>query len=972
MKSEPAAADADRVDSPPPTPADALLAEYGLPEHAPVAQLRQLTLVAAALCGTATAVVNLLGDCFQHQVGAFGFDGGASPLAESMCAVALREPRLQHVPDARLEPAFVASPWVDGRLASVRFYASAPMVLPDGRTLGSLCVFSDQPGRLSDVQRGALAGLAGQAVALFEQSRQTRAAAAQAALFRLVAEGAADVLSRHRPDGTLLYASPSHATVLGRSPAAGSVTTFLDGIHPDDRPGRAAALAAVVEGRLDDVTVLARAQHADGGWRWLEARLAPILDEAGQVSEVHCAARDVTARLQAERRLAEYEQRYRGVVEQSPDAIVVHVAGRVVLVNPAAVSMLGATGPEQLVGRAVQGLIDPELAPQVQERIAAVLAGRPVPRMQQRLRRLDGSWVQVEIAAAAVQIDGRPGVQNVIRDVTEAVAARAALEAANDALARARDEAERRGALTAAVLDTVDVGVVACDADGALTMFNRAARELHGCAEDSGLDPSQWADRYDLYQEDGTTRLVPDQVPLLRALTDGRVQDATMVVAPTGRPARTVQCDGRSLRDSAGAPLGAVVAMRDVTEARARAQELLTARDQALAATRAKTAFLAAASHEIRTPLNGVLGTLELLAAGELPDRQAELVRIARESGAALLVLLNDVLDLSQAETTSVALEESEFSPYAVVTSVVDALTPLAQRKGLALELLTGQDRPLVGDARRLRQVLMNLVANAVKFTEGGSVRVELQLSPAPAPGDWRLRVSVSDTGAGIGADELERLFQPFVQGEQGERAGGTGLGLALSQQLVQLMGGRVHVRSAPGEGATFTVEVDLRAADGRAGPVGTPAPFAPVAEQRRLPAAAGSGRGLRVLVADDGEVNLLVAQALLALEGAEVVLARDGVEALEAVRSTPFDLVLLDNRMPRMSGVEAARAIRALPGPAARTRLVALTASAQDQDRSDFLAAGVQDVLLKPVSGAALRRALHEVVAPLVASPVT
>ena len=804
-----------------PGPSARLLEELGLPEHAPVEQLRALTRVAAAMCRVPTAVVNLLDECFQHQVGEVGFVGGRTDVSSSMCALALAQPRLRHVPDASLEPAFAGNPWVDGRSARVRSYASAPLLLPDGRVLGSLCVFSPEPGSLEDAQRAALGDLAAQAVHLIVQAHETREAARQAALFRLVAEGSADVLSRHRPDGTVLYASPSVRDVLGLD-AASQVGRCVDGhVHPADRPALGRAVVLVRSARQESATVTLRFAHADGSWRSLEVQLAPIRDEQGRVVELHSAARDVTEREQAQA-----------------------------------------------------------------------------------------------------------------------------------ALAAARDDAEQRAALTGAVLETIDVGVVACDAQGRLTLFNRAARDFHGMGEDPTLSPDDWADRYSLYDEDGTTLLRRDQVPLVRALTDGVLQDATMVIAPADAPARTVRCDGRAMRDGDGELLGAVVAMKDVTDARARAGELTEARDQALAATRAKTAFLAAASHEIRTLLNGVLGTLELLALQHLTAEQSAYVTVAADSGRSLLRLLNDVLDLSKAETTAVVLADEPLLPLTVARDVVSALAPVAARKGLALHLAPGRDALVLGDASRLRQVLMNLVGNAVKFTAEGAVTVAVDAAPQPG-GRALLRLSVTDTGSGMTPEELGRLFQPFLQGRQGQRYGGTGLGLALTQQIVDLMGGHVEVVSEPGLGSTFTVVVALAAACG---------PVADAPEDAPPPERAAGPAPLRVLVADDNDTNLLVAEAMLTALGADVVTVQDGDEAVAAVRDQPFDLVLLDDRMPRMSGPDAAQAIRALPGPAALTRLVALTASVTDEDRDRFTASGMDEVLVKPVQLADLESALRVV----------
>ena len=1058
-----------------------VLAEYGLPEHAPVEALRAITSVAAALCDVPSAVVNLLDGCFQHQVGSTGGTDGPQDFSDSMCGVAVREPRLRYLPDATLEPAFAGNPFVHGPSASVRLYASAPLVVRDGRVLGTLCVHGPTPGQLRPDQLAALASLADQAVALVEQSRDAREAGRQAALFRLIAEGSADVLSRHRMDGTLVWVSPSVRAVLGSSPEDVLGSDVVDRVHPDDAEGLRDAVRSVgATGAA--ASALVRVAHADGSWRWLECSLGRIRDADGSGPELHCVARDVSSRVAADRARSESEHRYRELVEQTTAALVVHVDGFVVYANTAAAQLLRGERAADLLGLPMIGVTDPELSDLPGERVVWTSAGEDSGPRRRRLRRLDGTWVQVEMSDTPVEFDGQLGVQCVIRDtteqeatrealrasaeqhrvlfeeasvgmaeadpagivlranaaladmlgfpgpealvgrpagdllvpdarpergltqallaaqdldrwdqdravyradgrslevamsgrvlrdaagrparylvtlvdMTERVAARHALEAANADLVLARDEAERRGALTAAVLDTIDVGIVACDADGRLTLFNRASRDFHGVAEDGTLTSAEWARAYSLYTEDGAP-MTREEIPLVRALTEGEVRDALLVIAPPGRPALTVRCDGKALRDTSGRLLGAVTAQADVTEARARQQELVEARDQALAATRAKTSFLAAASHEIRTPLNGVLGMLEVLSLEPLTPRQSEFVEVAHRSGQLLLQLLNDVLDLSKAETTSVQLTHRPFSPAEVAGDVVAALQPVAARKHLALDLVVGRDDLLGGDPSRLRQVLMNLVGNAVKFTDRGGVRVDVDVAPRA---DARvLRVSVHDTGAGMDAEEVGRVFTPFVQGEQGVRSGGTGLGLALSRQLVELMGGRLDAVSEPGRGSTFTVEVALQPAS--PSPDSTPAPEAAVPQEDQPPAVRPSRP--RVLVADDNEVNLMVAEALLAAEGVDVVTVADGEQAVQAVCEGAFDLVLLDVQMPRMSGLEAARAIRAPPGRAAGTRLVALTAGAADDDRSACRSAGMEQVLVKPVTRAQLRAVLAE-----------
>ena len=523
---------------------DELLERYRLPDSALAEQLRALTRIAAVLCGVDAAVVNLLDNSFQHQVGEVGFEASSADVEDSMCATAVRRPELHYVPDATHEPTFRSNPWVDGRYARIRFYASAPMVLSDGRVLGTLCVFDDQPRTLSDAQRSSLRDLAAQAVALFERDRLSR-----------------------------------------------------------------------------------------------------------------------------------------------------------------------------------------------------------------------------EVAAS---------------------------------------------------------------------------------------------------------------------------------------------------------------------------------RDEAQAATRAKSAFLAAVSHEVRTPLNGLLGMLELLLRGELAEDQRERAEIAQRSGLTLLALINDVLDLSKGEAQEVVLRPRPTDVERLVREALDGVRGTALLKSLDL---SGQTRPGVPaavllDPDRMRQVLLNLLANAVKFTMRGGVSLTVQAV------DDRLRFQVVDTGAGMTPEDVARLFTPFAQGSAGVRFGGTGLGLMLVDQLVTLMAGTIDVRSRVGEGTTITVDVPLVPADG------------PVADERPVVGLELDDDSVpRVLLVDDSEINQMVGAALLESMGAEVTTADDGAQAVEALRTATYDLVLMDVQMPVMDGLTATRRIRAEHGSG--LPVVALTGEDSAKERAQCLEAGMDDVLTKPVSGEALARLL-------------
>jgi signal transduction histidine kinase/ActR/RegA family two-component response regulator len=366
---------------------------------------------------------------------------------------------------------------------------------------------------------------------------------------------------------------------------------------------------------------------------------------------------------------------------------------------------------------------------------------------------------------------------------------------------------------------------------------------------------------------------------------------------------------------------------------------------QAQDATRAKGAFLATMSHEIRTPMNGVLGMTEVMLEEGPTPHQKEQLAVIQSSGQALVSLINDLLDLSKVEASKLVLDLQPFSLSEMMLELTRLHGAVAQQKGIALKYLVGAGVPedVRGDALRLRQVLGNLLGNATKFTDRGAVTVRID-----AAGGARLRFTVSDTGIGISPEGLTRLFVPFQQLDSTatRRFGGTGLGLALSGQLVKLMGGELTVTSAPGVGTSFCCTLEL------------PAALRPraVASQQ----AVFRGGRQRVLIVDDNQVNLAVASALVKKSGFEVELACDGQEALLAVQRETFALVLMDCHMPRMDGFEATARIRALEGAAGRTPIVALTASAMEEELESCRRAGMNDCLVKPLAMTRLRVVLE------------
>ncbi len=372
-----------------------------------------------------------------------------------------------------------------------------------------------------------------------------------------------------------------------------------------------------------------------------------------------------------------------------------------------------------------------------------------------------------------------------------------------------------------------------------------------------------------------------------------------------------------------------------------------------------KSEFLARMSHEIRTPMNGIIGYSRLLQETQLGSEQAEMLDTVVRSGESLLTILNDILDLSKVEAGRMEVEQIPCSPAAVLQEVARLFGQQASAKRIELrtELHPGLPSVVTGDPVRLRQVLANLVANAVKFTDRGAVTLRAAPLASESPHQLRVQFEVEDTGIGIPASAMPDLFSPFHQadGSTTRRYGGTGLGLAISKAIVELMGGRIAVHSQEGRGSRFWFSVTFGVAADAPAPVQTVPVTAPP-DPRESPS---PGRAsARVLIVEDNPVNQTLTERILTRIGCAVEVAENGRIALDRVTGAaqPFDLILMDCQMPEMDGYEATRAIRQMPGPAARTPIVAMTANAMAGDREKCLRAGMDDFLAKPFQLAELR----------------
>ncbi|RYZ70057.1 MAG: response regulator [Proteobacteria bacterium] len=417
-----------------------------------------------------------------------------------------------------------------------------------------------------------------------------------------------------------------------------------------------------------------------------------------------------------------------------------------------------------------------------------------------------------------------------------------------------------------------------------------------------------------------------------------------MVIVHTTGVTRRLLASGTPLFSKDGQKLGAVCAMQDVTELKQKEQDLLDTNRALQAATDAKSEFLANMSHEIRTPLNGIMGMASLVLDTELTSDQRENLETMQFSADSLLTIVSDILDFSKIEAGMLEIEKIEFDLEAIVSGVYRTLGHAASGKGLTLnKSMSGKtSQRFLGDPGRLRQVLMNLVNNSIKFTAQGEISTHIE-AVEQADGKTRVRVSVKDTGVGISKEALGRLFKAFSQADSSttRKFGGTGLGLSISKRLVELMGGEIGVESELGAGSTFWFELSYETVIAQRGSDSK-------SQGVNVFKSAGESR-IKILLAEDNIVNRAIALQMLAKIGLSADTVSNGAEVLELLKSKSYDLILMDCQMPEMDGYEASTQIRNLTSAASRIPIIALTANAMKGDREKCLAAGMTDYMSKP-----------------------
>jgi PAS domain S-box-containing protein len=762
------------------------------------------------------------------------------------------------------------------------------------------------------------------------------------ARYELFFNASADLLCIVGNDGFFKNVNPAFEAILGYAEEEIYLTPIVELIHPDDVAPSLAARKKVLRKAISIFENRLRCKN--GSYKWFSWKSTPVGKLAYAVGRDITKQKNREAALQKSRdhleeKFLERTQEFSVLAESLPHLLwVIGADGKAIYFNQRWIDLTGSSLEKT---QAWEDIIHADDVPLARAAWEQSLQTGDAYNVEYRLKGPDGAYRWYLTRAIPLKRpDGKIlkwfGTCTDIEDQKRVDEERVRLLSEEQASA----EIKRSREFLNAVIENLPSMVFVKDAkDLRYIKINKAGEETLGLSSAELLGKNA----YDIYPK---TQADAQTARAYQVLAQNEVLDIPEeTVHLRNGISRILHTKELPLLAPDGQARYILGISEDITEMKWVERKLLEANEQALAAVRAKSQFLANISHEIRTPLNGVMGMTSILLDTRLTDEQRDYAEIIRKSADTLLVIVNDVLDLAKSESGKMDLEEIDFELDQVVLDIERTLSLSAKKKGLRLQSSFDQNLPkfVKGDPTRLRQILLNLVSNSIKFTKTGSVDIRVS-SIVTDEKLCQVRFEVKDTGVGISADAMARIFSPFSQADSSttRRYGGTGLGLSICKHLVELMRGEIAATSEEGRGSVFRFDLSL--------PMGcAPVQVEVLSKINDLsPKASGY---LRILLAEDNSVNQMIVIKMLEKMGHAAVAVGNGKEALEALRLAPYDLVLMDCQMPVLDGYETTRLIRQFENPILRDiAVVAITANAMLGDRENCLKAGMNDYISKPI----------------------
>jgi PAS domain S-box-containing protein len=918
----------------------AALRSYDILDSAPELAFDELTHLAARICDTPIAVVSLVDESRQWFKSKVGVDIAETSRDAAFCAQTILHEDVYIVPDATRHPAFCRNPFVVGE-PYIRFYAGVPLITPDGHAIGAFCVMSPQIRGLSPDQALALKTLSRQVMTQLElrrnladlsrslkEQKETAFALKNAETFYLsLVEGLPQNIFRKDIHCRFTFGNGKFCATVGKP-----LEEIVGKTDFDFFPSELAAKyqrddQRIIETREGLDTVEAH-QTPSGEKIYVHVVKTPITSDAGEVIGIQGIFWDVTARKRTEEALAYERDLLRTLLENIPDHIYFKDSrSRFIKCSKAMASALGLVRPEEAVGKSDADFLDAESAGKSLDDESRIMrTGQPVIGLVEKetLRSGQEKWFITTKMPLRNRDGSIIGTFGIAREITK-------LKQTESELAYERD-------LLRTLLDNIPDCIYFKDRQSRFIKASQSLVQKFSLVESELLIGKT---DFDFFLEEHARQAYEDEQQIIRT-----------GLPLIGKPEKETWSDGSvtwvlttkmPLRDKEGSIIGTFGVSKDITALKKAEVELELARDAALASTRLKSEFLANMSHEIRTPMNAIIGMSWLLLDTEMDAEQRDFVDTVRSSADALLTIINDILDFSKIEAGKLTFEAVDFNLLEMVEGALELVAARAQSKGIEILSYAEAEVPVLlrGDPGRLRQILANLLSNAVKFTHKGEVVVQIG-KVSESESKVVLSFKVSDTGIGMSQESMSLIFQAFTQadGSTTRKYGGTGLGLTISKQLVELMHGSIGVDSTPGKGSTFWFQLPL--------------------EKQKAAYSLKSDNnvkhlaGLRVLIVDDNATNRRILHHQISSWRMGDSQASNGMEALELLKQeaqagNPFSVAILDHQMPEMDGLTLAKAIKADPSLAS-TKLVMLTSMGQRLEGDFLKKTGLSAYLVKPV----------------------